>query len=188
MPSPVGHALGGLIAGGLLRPARAGTGNRERGASLRFLGTMALLGALPDIDFLVGRHSRESHSIGAVAVVGLVAWIVARRATFAPGAVAGGRSPAAWALACALAYASHIMLDWLGSDTSPPIGIQALWPFSGAFYQSSFCFFYAVDRRFWLPGFVSNAMVMLAWELIVLAPLAGAVCWLYGRHAKPTPQ
>jgi inner membrane protein len=157
---------------------------------LRSLGTLALLGALPDIDFLVGRHSRESHSIGAVAAVGLVAWLIARRAPRSPRAVAAGQShsPAVWAWACALAYASHIMLDWLGSDTSPPIGIQALWPFSNEFYQSGFFFFYAVDRRFWLPGFVSNAMVMLGWELMVLAPLAGAVCWLHGRRPEANDQ
>ena len=34
------------------------------------------------------------------------------------------------ALATGLAYATHTLLDWLGTDASPPIGIMALWPFS----------------------------------------------------------
>ncbi len=189
MPSPVGHALGGLIAGGLLRPARAAQveGGRTR-ASWHVLATMALLGTLPDIDFLIGRHSRESHSIGAVVVVGLVAWLVARRRTDVGRAFFSGHSPARWAVACALAYASHLVLDWLGSDTSPPIGIQALWPFSPAFYQSDLRVFFAVDRRFWLPGFATNAVLMLVWELVVLTPLAGMVCWLHGLRPTTNDQ
>lgn len=189
MPSPVGHALAGLIVGGVLRPARWRATNRETaGVSLRALGILALLGALPDIDFLVGRHSRESHSVGAVAVVGLVSWLLSWRAMRHPVLQAGARPAMMWSLACALAYASHILLDWLGSDTSPPIGIQALWPFSHEFYQSGFHVFYAVDRRFWLPGFASNLVVMLAWELLVLAPLAAIACGLHRRRPSARPR
>ena len=64
----------------------------------------------------------------------------------------GAGSPAL-ALACAAAVASHVLLDWLGSDTTPPLGVMALWPFTSDFYQSPFFLFMAISRRWWLPGF-----------------------------------
>ena len=45
------------------------------------------------------------------------------------------RSPR-WALAVALAWGSHILLDWLSNDTRPPLGVMALWPFTRDYYKA----------------------------------------------------
>jgi hypothetical protein len=62
MPSPVGHALGGIAAGVRL------TGN-----SRRALWTLAGIGAAADLDLLVGAHRGISHSLGAAVLAGLTA-------------------------------------------------------------------------------------------------------------------
>jgi inner membrane protein len=110
-----------------------------------------------DLDLLAGIHSGPTHSIGATIVVGCLAFVACRRARFT--------------LALCAAYASHILLDWLGSDAAPPIGIMALWPFTREYYESSLHLFYALSRRYWISDFWSlNARAVLR-ELIVLVPL-----------------
>jgi membrane-bound metal-dependent hydrolase YbcI (DUF457 family) len=124
----------------------------------------------PDLDLLVGLHSRYTHSLGAAALIAIaVAWLAPR-----------DRRDRRWtlALACGCAWASHVLLDWLGNDTSPPRGIMALWPWSSAFYLSSFEWFPATDRRYWLPGFLSRNLLALWWELILLVPLVALTWWL----------
>ena len=43
-------------------------------------------------------------------------------------------TPRSWrlAVACAAAWASHVLLDWLGTDAMAPIGVMALWPVDSA--------------------------------------------------------
>jgi LexA-binding, inner membrane-associated putative hydrolase len=135
----------------------------------------ALLGAAPDLDLLVGLHSRYTHSIGAAVLTGVIAWAWLRRRSRAT--ALGGVAPWQIAAACAAAVASHILLDWLGDDTTPPIGIMALWPLASGFYQSNLHVFGAVSRRFWLPEFYAgNALVALR-EVAILLPIV----WIVGR-------
>ena len=170
MPSPIGHALGGIAAGWLVQPRPPEPWSR-RG---RVLTTaFAALGMAADLDLFVGAHRGPSHSVGATAVIGLLAWAALRR------------SPTATrlALAAAAAYGSHVLLDWLGGDSSPPAGLLALWPLSHAYYQAPWPVFLAVSRRihqpqlFWTPNILA-----LARELLILLPavtLAG-----YARRAR----
>jgi inner membrane protein len=170
VPTPVGHALGGLACGWLLGPAPAAASPGEGGspiarlrANWRRAGAFAILGALPDIDLLFHAHSTYTHSLGAALLVAIVVWpFVGTRMALAGGA----------------AWASHVLLDWLGVDTSPPYGITALWPFSSAYYYSALDWFPAVDRRYWLPGFWWNDLKAVTWELIVLIPITLIVLWL----------
>ena len=150
----------------------------------------AWLGMAADLDFLIGRHSYQTHSVGAVVVVlaAVLAWT--RRPRLA---VAGG-----------VAYASHILLDWLGSDTTPPIGIMALFPFTTDFYQSELFVFDAISRRVWLwstwvhnaqcrrardrhprpaRGAVAGGVSRLAVSARALARLSGNSCDSGGRRA-----
>jgi hypothetical protein len=89
-----------------------------------------------------------------------------------------------WRAACAavVAWASHTLLDWLGTDSSPPIGIMALWPFSSGYYESSWHLFRAISRRYWLPEFWTSNTDALGRELLVLVPLAAAVLLLRRRR------
>jgi membrane-bound metal-dependent hydrolase YbcI (DUF457 family) len=140
----------------------------------------AALGVAPDVDLLVGLHSRYTHSIGAAAVVaGLAAaaWPFWRRRVDAD-------APTRWtfAVACGMAWATHILLDWLGSDTTPPIGVMALWPFSSGFYQSDLHWFSAITRRYWLPDFYRMNSLAALREVAMLGPIVVAVAWMRTRN------
>jgi membrane-bound metal-dependent hydrolase YbcI (DUF457 family) len=206
MPTPVGHALGGLAFGWLIAaadgqrrpPASTSTPSstltRIRGqlhAGWRRAALFAALGALPDIDLLFHVHSTYTHSLGAALLAALVAWAATagRAASTARAAAASTPRaptvrPVVMALACGAAWASHVLLDWLGTDKNPPSGITALWPFSSAYYYSALDLFPAVDRRYWLPGFWQRDLTAVAWELIVLLPVTALVLWLRAPTAR----
>ena len=88
------------------------------------------------------------------------------------------------ACAVALAYASHTLLDWLGTDASPPIGIMALWPFSRGYYESHLHVFMAISRRYWLDGFWDQNLRAFARELAILLPLTALVMFMRRRRAE----
>jgi inner membrane protein len=168
----VGHVLAGVAAGvGVTRQPPRWPG----------LLLFALLALAPDLDLLVGMHSRHSHSIGAALLVGAGAALVPPR--LRREALGGGR--AAFGLACAAAYASHILLDWLGTDRTAPIGIMALWPWSSAFYQSDLHLFHGISRRYWLPSFWSTNLMAAARELALIGPVTMLVLALRGVVRVP---
>jgi membrane-bound metal-dependent hydrolase YbcI (DUF457 family) len=117
-----------------------------------------VLGAGADLDLLVGMHRGASHSVGAAALTFLVVWILTRDVR--------------WAAAAACAWASHVLLDWLGTDTSAPMGELALWPFSREYYESGAHLFPAISRRYWLAEFWVYNLKALAIELAILGPIA----------------
>jgi hypothetical protein len=159
-----------------LRPVVDALGQTRRAfdVNLAHRGLTAVLfatvGVTPDLDLLVGSHSTYTHSVGAVALVFVAAWALSKRPRVAA--------------AVAAAWASHLLLDWLGSDTSPPIGIMALWPFTSEHYQSSFYLFDAISRRYWLPEqFVWWNLKAAMKEVLILTPLAGVSYWTtYANH------
>ena len=169
MPTPIGHALGGIAAGAFIvrrTTATVPVGARRIPVVLIF----ALLGLLPDIDFLLGEHRGMTHTVGAALAVGLLAAAVDRR-------------PAVW-LAAAVAYGSHVLLDWLGTDTVAPIGVMVFWPFDHTFYLSPYHWFHPVCRQFWLRDCWVRVAQAIWWELLLLGPpaLAGL---LVGRRSSP---
>jgi membrane-bound metal-dependent hydrolase YbcI (DUF457 family) len=188
MPSPVGHALAGMAAGWLVDPP----GRRAGAGALGRATIYALAGMAPDLDLLFGAHSGPTHGLGAALVAGVVAWacgvglrarqskaVVGEQATVTKTFAAG-----TFALAVAAAYASHTLLDWLGSDTSPPIGIMALWPLSREYSESPLHLFMAISRRYWLPDFWAYNLRALLRELAILLPVLAAVM-LLRRRAGP---
>jgi membrane-bound metal-dependent hydrolase YbcI (DUF457 family) len=147
VPSPVGHALGGLIVGRALAPSA--------------LVICALAGVLPDIDFAWGGHNRQTHSLGAAVMAGLVvlAWKRDHRL----------------AIAVSLSWASHVLFDWLGSDDTPPLGVMALWPINSNFYFANAFVFEAISRRYWLDNFYTHNGWAVIREILLLGPVAVAV-------------
>jgi hypothetical protein len=127
---------------------------------------------LPDIDFLWGRHNMETHSLGAAVLAGLavLAWTRGRDVRLAVLVVA--------------AWASHVLFDWLGSDTTPPIGVMALWPFSADYYFAYAYWFEAISRRTQLPNFWSHNLWAVATELALLGPLTLLAAWWRARRAR----
>jgi hypothetical protein len=133
----------------------------------------AVAAVLPDVDFLWGRHSMETHSIGAAVMAGLavLAWTRGR-----------GRR---LALLVTLAWASHVLFDWLGSDTTPPLGVMALWPLTSEFYFAHAYVFEAISRRTYRPDFWRHNLYAVATELMMLGPVAGAA-WALRRRRGAT--
>lgn len=134
-------------------------------------------GMAPDLDLLFGRHSAETHSVGAGLMAAAVCWTVLR----------WRRVPRAmmWASIVAMAVWSHALLDWLGTDTSAPIGIMALWPFTAAYYEADAHVFMAVSRRYWLPEFWTYNLTVLVRELVLLGLPAAFIEWrLRARAAR----
>lgn len=185
MPSPVGHAVAGLCAGWLIAGAPAlhsqpnSTASDTRHAWIstwRGALVFACLGVYPDLDLLIGAHSMHTHSIGAALIVFLAVAALtpahARRWTAA--------------FACGAAYATHTLLDWMGNDTTPPIGIMALWPFTSGYYESNLHFFMAITRRYWLPGFWTHNLIAMFREIGTLVPLALVIYFLRRRRPAAT--
>ena len=118
---------------------------------------LAAVAIAPDLDLMFGAHREISHSIGAAAAAGIVTLVATRRPR--------------WALAVALAWASHVLFDWLSNDTRPPIGVMALWPFTEQFYKAPIEVFPPVSRRYWESRFWIYNLRAVTVEVIVLGPI-----------------
>jgi membrane-bound metal-dependent hydrolase YbcI (DUF457 family) len=168
MPTPLGHALGGIAAGCAL--AAPAPDRSALGALRRYGPWFALLGAFPDVDLMFDAHRGPTHSFGAALVTGLAALALTRERRLAA--------------AAACAYGSHVVLDWLGADTSVPVGVMALWPLTREHFQSSVEVFDSVWRRNETPDFWSHDIKAVAREVVILLPLA----WLALRKGAMTAQ
>jgi len=136
----------------------------------------ALLAIAPDLDILSAAHRAHTHSVAAVALVACAAGALAR---------ARGLAAVPVALACAAAFGSHILLDWLGRDSRPPIGLMAWWPFTDAYAYSGLDVFTDVSRRYWNPReFILGNAKSVARELAILTPLAATAFWLRQRAGR----
>jgi membrane-bound metal-dependent hydrolase YbcI (DUF457 family) len=177
MPTSIGHAVAGVAAawGADLVPgnrawrtAPASASWYRRAGNGLTLGCAAL-GALPDADLFFHAHRTVTHSVGAVIVVGVCAAAIAARAK---------RPIARVALMCAAAYATHLLLDYFAVDNVAPRGIEALWPFTRAWYISGWDVFLGTERRhfFSLATIWINTRAGLR-ELLILAPITLAI-WL----------
>jgi membrane-bound metal-dependent hydrolase YbcI (DUF457 family) len=177
VPSPIGHALGGAIVAlaalppGLGLPTVASANVGAWGLRLAPPGWLVVAAAVaPDLDFLWGRHNQETHSIAAAIAAGLV--------------VLAWKRSARLAAAVTLAWLSHVLFDWLGSDTTPPLGVTALWPVSSEYYFSNAFFFEAISRRYWLDNFVSHNAWAVAREILILGPPLAIVMSIRSRAQR----
>jgi inner membrane protein len=161
MPSPIGHALAGIAVCWTVDP-RAGR---------RLTLAAAGLGALADIDLVLPvQHRTVTHSLGAVIAVTMIAALVTPQVT--------RRSRGRVVLVCAAAYASHLLLDWLGVDRYLPYGLTLLWPFSDRFYISGWDLFRQTARLHlftWSSTLIN--LQAIAQELALLGPIVLAL-WL----------
>jgi membrane-bound metal-dependent hydrolase YbcI (DUF457 family) len=161
MPSPLGHALGGIAIGWAASDRR----------NLHAAVLIAAVALAPDLDLLVGDHRGISHSIGAAGVAGLLAWAVTRRPR--------------WGLAIGLAWGSHVFLDWLSNDTRPPIGVMGLWPITRDYYKAAIEIFPPVSRRWGDQRFWSHNFWAVFVELLVMGPLTLLIVWLLRTRRRP---
>jgi hypothetical protein len=132
-----------------------------------------LAAVAPDLDFLWGRHNMETHSLGAALIAG--ACVVPWR---------GWR----WGMAIAFSWASHVLFDWLGSDTTPPLGVMALWPLSSNYFFANAFLFEAISRRTWLPNFWQHNLTAVLLEVLYLGPWLLLIAFLRFRRSWPRRQ
>ena len=90
------------------------------------------------------------------------------------------------ALLCALAYASHLLLDWLGADRFPPRGLQILWPVSHRWLISDWDIFRQTARQHFLTApIIWQNTIAVAQEIAILLPI---VCVLWLIRVKTAPR
>jgi membrane-bound metal-dependent hydrolase YbcI (DUF457 family) len=125
----------------------------------------AFVAAIPDADLLVPHfHRTASHSLTATACTLIIAIAMTGKVTT--------RSAWQFALALAAAHATHLLLDWLGTDRFPPPGIQVFWPFKSQFYISGLDIFPAVERRLLRPEALAIDARAAMWEALIMGPVA----------------
>jgi membrane-bound metal-dependent hydrolase YbcI (DUF457 family) len=186
MPSPVGHLIAGAAVGWAaeaLPPLRERVhAIRDRGGAVPTVTPLVLacaaLALAPDFDILLASHRTYTHSIGAAVFAAVLGAAIARYR---------GTAPLAVGLACGFAVGSHIVLDWLGHDGTPPFGLMALWPFTTSWVYSGADLFADVSRSYWKPEeFIFKNAVSVAREVAILAPPAALAWWVRQRPA-PSP-
>jgi membrane-bound metal-dependent hydrolase YbcI (DUF457 family) len=172
MPSPIGHLIAGVAIGRAITP-------HER----TLIVACAILATASDLDLILPQtHRTWTHSFVAVAFVTIVAIAVTgqvKRSGDRPGVCPRVRSLTVAALM--LAFASHLLLDWLAVDPTPPHGIQLLWPFSNDWYVSGLNIFRGTARRNLFTARTTwiNATA-IAQEVAILGPIAW-VTWRLRR-------
>ncbi len=180
MPTPVGHVIGGLAVyltsrDRLIQPIQK---------DLPFVAVCAGVSLLPDLDFAIGPFAGKSyhhyftHSLGFTALFGLAAYIVSRtlRKT----------RPLRDAAVLTVVYLSHILLDMVGRDTTPPFGVQLFWPFSEVFYILPVSLFDEVWRGTLGKLFGLHNWLAVARELLVLGPIV-VFLWWWRRFSQSSP-
>jgi membrane-bound metal-dependent hydrolase YbcI (DUF457 family) len=175
MPSPFAHAVAGLTVHVLASRTRDELHDVRR--------AVLVVGAAvaPDLDLLFklvdGRnhHNNETHSLGAALLAGLLAALVLPWLRLA--------RPLALAGVLSVAWASHVLLDYLNRDTHPPIGIMAFWPWTRAYFKIPWPLFLDIGRTLeWAT--VWNNLAAAAWEACVLLPLLWAAFRFRARHLR----
>jgi len=173
VPTPVGHALGGLAAYLAAPPGK----RAHKDWTLLCATLFAAL--LPDLDLAIGPfagrsyHHYFTHSLGfTVLFADIVYWAMRGM---------GRASPGRDALVMGSAYFSHILLDMLTKDTTVPFGVQLFWPFADAFVISPVSVFSDVWRGSLTVTFGLHNWLAMGREILVLMPAVGLLWWLRRR-------
>jgi hypothetical protein len=174
MPSPLGHTLGAIALSAIVEAPPF-----DRRVRWWRVVVLAAISVAPDLDLLIGRHSRETHSIGAALIAAsLIAW-------WRP-AVLSSQRWRSW-LIVFLVWLSHPLLDILAPDGTPPFGVMLLWPFSVEYHTTGLHILDPINRRWWMgfEPFVLHNLLAIVREVLILGPVAGLV-WIYRRRRTDT--
>ena len=184
MPSPLGHSLAGLC-GYLLAKEGSASPRREY-----FLFGSMVIANLPDLDLvprlLLGDssslHRQWTHSLIAALAFGLLIAALAK---------AWKGSGIFYGLWGGALYLSHIVLDMLLDDPSPPHGVQLLWPFSDSYFMFHFTPFASfsyghpnvgIITMFFLP----HNLATMGRELVLMTPWVGLGAYIGPRLWRKT--
>ena len=171
MPSPLGHSLMGYAI------CRA-TIKQPVAHHWKLIILCVVAANAPDLDFLPGLfagdlgryHHGPSHSIFFAVLFGILAGTLFSRRVYA------------FVMAFSL-YLSHVLLDYLVQDPSPPLGVPLFWPFSHEYYMAPFAFY----RPFNYPVSFAEPMISIVFsfhnlltlltEILFLLPVLVFVSW-----------
>jgi membrane-bound metal-dependent hydrolase YbcI (DUF457 family) len=168
MPTPVGHVLGGAAA-------YLATTDRALREDMGLAAACIGVSLFPDLDFAItpfaGRsyHHYFTHSLGFAALFAIAVYLLAR--------VLKRSRPFREASILTAVYLSHILLDFLGKDTTTPFGVQLFWPFSDVFYISSISIFDEVWRGSLGKLFGWHNWWTMAREVLIMAPVTAFLWW-----------
>jgi inner membrane protein len=171
MPSPLGHSLMGYtICRATIKPHVA--------HDWKLIALCVFAANAPDLDFLPGLfvgdlgryHHGASHSVIFAVFLGILAGTLFSRRIYAFG------------MGFSL-YLSHVLLDYLVQDPSPPLGIPLFWPVTGEYYMAPFAFYrpFNYPTSFAEPVLSTvfsfhNFLTMMT-EILFLLPLLVLVSW-----------
>lgn len=196
MPLPIAHSLMGYAISEVAEAVNV------RLTSKKWLNVsiFVTLANLPDCDFLPGfllgepnrYHQWFTHSLGFAALAGLCGGLFYWRQKH--GAENSDRL-GLYGIFIGLAVLSHLVLDLLTWDSSPPKGMMLFWPFDKNHYDVRWDFFLAcrrdnVSATFFSSLFsVYNLKVVLR-ELLIMTPLVGLVkiferLWKMREQSRP---
>ena len=175
MASPVGHLLLALSC----------TGLRERSSDPRpalFWTVIVTACWAPDLDFIPGMlvgepnryHGGASHSLTGALLFSSAVVLGFWRST--------SNSIRLGSMAF-LAYASHLLGDWLTVDNGTPIGIPVFWPFSDIHFISPVTIFRNIQHgtdgagpvAFLVEVFSTANVLAIGLELVITLPILVAV-------------
>ena len=175
MPSPIGHTLASWFLASI-----AERKIHQRDGAMFWAAAM-IAGNLPDVDLLPAVvlgleavapfHQGITHSIGFAAVTGFSFGFFFRKR--------GIPLSFGWFFFAALVYA-HVLLDSLGDDTFPPIGVMLFWPFSSERFLSPVSVFPGVKKGSLTDLWDPHNLVEFGLEAGIFLPLIGAL-WLWKR-------
>ncbi len=175
MPSPVAHSLLGLAIGTawIFRVADPLLSVRRvlyRHRGLLFFSLV--LANLPDLDFVPGiltgsfnaYHHGVTHSLGWILLAATGIWLIGKGCCPA--------TPGSYFGMILLLLFSHLALDLITEDLSPPHGIMIAWPLSDRYRLSPWPVFWPLRKTTYAEMMqwhnVLAVMVELAWTLPVL--------------------
>jgi membrane-bound metal-dependent hydrolase YbcI (DUF457 family) len=132
-----------------------------------------LSASAPDLDFLPGIllgneslfHRGAGHSLAGSFLYGLSVLVPALILTRS-----WRKALQAAALGAGL-FLSHLLLDLVGRDPSPPHGIQVFWPFSDVYLVSPWHLFPHLERHPFDWSVIPRAIPVVAAEVVLLVPL-----------------
>lgn len=186
MPSPVAHSLVALAILETTRPPG------ERAVGWRWPLAVVAAAAAADVDFLTGdiwggpyfSHHGVTHGFAAAAAAGIVSCAIARASRL--------ERPIRIGLIVALAYASHVVLDFFAGDPGTPTDMPVFWPLATATWLAApFQVFVPIEHDGTISGLPAvmvrpDTLAAMAREALLMGPVLGAVMWLRRRTKRRT--
>jgi inner membrane protein len=183
MPLPIAHSMMGYAIAEVAEAANV----RLTGKKWLNVSIFVALANLPDCDFLPGfllgepnrYHQWFTHSIGFSILAGLFGGLFYwRRNQVRPPIAENQERFGLHGIFISLAVLSHLVLDLLTWDSSPPKGMMLFWPFDTKHYDVRWSLFLSSQRDNVSATFFSS---LLNWhnfkialrEFLIMAPLVG---------------